>query len=41
MTESKPSPLFDEAAKYLSNASSLANVSNAVKLEVLPNFSCT
>ncbi|KAI0274759.1 ankyrin [Gloeopeniophorella convolvens] len=33
-----PSPAFDEAASYLSNASSLARVSNAVKLELYGLF---
>ena len=34
-----PSPAFEEAAAYLSNASSLTRVSNSVKLEVLPTHS--
>jgi CoA-ligase len=35
-----PSPAFAEAVSYLSNASSLAQVSNSVKLEVLLHIRC-
>ncbi|KAK7694932.1 hypothetical protein QCA50_002120 [Cerrena zonata] len=38
MVEYRPSPSFDGAAKYLSNASSLASVSNTVKLELYGLF---